>query len=75
MPNNPLFKVLGGGAPSGGNDPRFMQMVNMFAQFRSQFQGDPIQKVQQMMNNGEMSQSQYNQLRGMAEQIARLLPR
>lgn len=74
MPNNPLFNMLGGGAAAGGNDPRFMQMVNMLTQFRNQFQGNPIQKVQQMMNSGQMSQQQYNQLRGMAEQIARLLP-
>ena len=67
------FNVMNSGA-IGGNDPRFMQMINGLSQFGSQFQGDPIQKVQQLMDNGTMSQQQYNMLRGVAEQIARLLP-
>lgn len=62
------------GSTMGGNDPRFMQMINGLNQFGSQFQGDPIQKVQQLMDNGTMSQAQYNMLRGVAEQIAKLLP-
>ena len=74
MPNNPLFNALGGNR-AGGNDPRFMQMINMLSQFKNQFQGDPIQRVQQMMNSGEMTQQQYNQLRGMAERIVPLLPK
>lgn len=68
------FNGMNGGT-MGGNDPRFMQMINGLNQFGSQFQGDPIQKVQQLMDNGQMSQQQYNMLRGVAEQIARLLPR
>lgn len=67
------FNGMNGGAMNG-NDPRFMQMINGITQFGNQFQGDPIQKVQQLMDNGQMSQQQYNMLRSVAEQIARLFP-
>lgn len=68
------FNGMNSGAATGGNNPRFMQMINGLTQFGNQFQGNPIQKVQEMMDSGQMSQQQYNMLRGVAEQIARLLP-
>lgn len=34
------------------------------------FQGDPVRQVQQKLQSGEMSQDQYDQLRGAAEKIA-----
>lgn len=66
---NPLFNLLGG---------QQMQnpMVNMFAQlnqFRQNFQGDPKQQVQQLLNSGRMSQAQYNQLSQIATQIQNTL--
>lgn len=43
------------------------------------FQGNPMEQLQNKLNSGEMSQDQYNQLRGMAENIAQrmmgVLPR
>lgn len=49
---------------------RFGNMMNMmqqFNQFRSTFQGNPQQKVQELLNSGQMTQQQFNQLSQMAQ--------
>ena len=56
---NPLFKALGGGVPMNNN---FANMMNQFNQFRRNFQGNPKQTVMQMVNSGQISQSQLNQV-------------
>ena len=38
-------------------------------QFGKNFQGDPKQAVMNMLNNGQMSQQQFNQLQSYANQI------
>ena len=48
-------------------------LVNQLNQFRQSFSGDPRQQVQQLLNSGRMSQSQYNQLSQMATQIQNML--
>ena len=68
---NPLFNLLGGNMqlqlPGGlGN---IQNLMNQFNQFRANFHGNPEQQVQELLNSGRMSQSQYNQLRKMAEQL------
>ena len=52
------------------NNP--MQMINEFNQFRSQFNGDPKQKVQELVASGQMSQQQLNQLQAKATEIVNL---
>lgn len=52
------------------NNP--MQMINAFNQFRSQFNGDPKQKVQELVASGQMSQQQLNQLQAKATEIVNL---
>ena len=70
--SNPLFQQFGGGRMPGppGNMQDFMARFN---QFRASFQGDPQQKVQELLNSGQMTQQQYNQFRQQAEQIQRML--
>lgn len=48
-------------------------LINQLNQFRQSFSGDPKQQVQQLLNSGRMSQSQYNQLSQMATQIQNML--
>ena len=71
---NSIFNDLGGNnnkLPGPfGNVQDMMQRLN---QFRQSFQGDPKQQVQQLLNSGRMSQSQYNQLSQMATQIQNML--
>lgn len=67
MPN-PLFNVLGGGQMPGSMG-QFGQMMQQFQQFRASFQGNPKQEVEKLLQSGQMSQSQLNQLQAMAQQF------
>lgn len=73
---NPLFNALGGNTPSmPGPFGNMQNMMNAFNNFRRQFNGDPKQVVQNMLNTGRMSQDQYNQLQGMAKQFMQMMPK
>jgi hypothetical protein len=48
-------------------------LLSSFSQFKSNFQGDPRQKVQELLNSGQMSPEQFNQLQTMAKQFENLL--
>ena len=68
--NNPLV----GSAPQmGGPIGNMQQMMQRFQQFRQSFQGDPRQQIQQMMNSGKVSQSDYNNAYQMAQQFQRMM--
>lgn len=45
------------------------QTMQQFQQFRQNFQGDPRQQVQQMLNSGQITQEQLNQIIPMAQQL------
>ena len=65
---NLLFQALGGErAQQGGK----RNLAPALLQHIQGFQGNPIEQLQGKLNNGEMTQQQYNQLRGMAENIVR----
>lgn len=49
------------------------QMLNKFNQFRSTFSGNPEVQVKQMIQNGQMSQEQFNQIAQMANQLYRFI--
>lgn len=71
---NSIFNLFGG-RPQGpapmGNGPfaNMANFINAFSQFRSTFQGDPRQKVQELINSGQMTQEQFQQLSQMATQL------
>lgn len=48
-------------------------LISQFEQFKKQFSGDPKQQVQNMLNSGQMSQQQFNQLSQMANQLQKML--
>lgn len=58
-PNQPNMSIM--------NNP--MEFMTRFNQFKNNFQGNPQQMVMNMLNNGQMSQEQFNQLQGMANQL------
>lgn len=60
--NNPMMQM--------GN---IQQMMQRFNQFRQTFQGDPRQKVQELVNSGKVSQSQYNSAYQMAQQFQKMM--
>lgn len=49
------------------------QMIQRFMQFRNNFNGDPRMQIQQMLNSGQITQSQYNQAVQMAQQLQQML--
>ena len=61
MNNNNMFQRLGGA----------QNFINQFNQFRQNFgnQQNPQAIVQQLLDSGQMSQQQFNQLSQMANQI------
>lgn len=75
---NPLFGNNGGfgGGPQNNMFGAFggiMNFMNQINQFRAGLQGDPQQMVQQLRQNGKMSDEQFNQLSGMAQQAEQQL--
>lgn len=67
---NELFQQFGNRTPMPGG---VGNLIQQFQQFRASFQGNPQQQVQQLLNSGKMSQEQFNQLAGLANQFQRLL--
>lgn len=64
--SNPLFQMMNQGGPMNG-------LLQRFQQFQQMFKGDPQKQVQQLLNSGKVSQSQYNQAVQMAQQFQRML--
>ena len=69
---NPLFNRFGPRSTPGpiGNVANILQQ---YQQFKSTFQGDPKQKIQEMLDNGQITQEQLNQVIPVAQQLANLL--
>lgn len=66
---NPIYQQMGQQL-NGHNVSGLMQR---FQQFQQMFKGDPRQQVQQLLNSGKVSQSQYNQAVQMAQQFQRMM--
>lgn len=69
--SNPLYSMFGGmnAMPNNG----MMNLLQQFNQFRQNFNGDPRQQVQQLLNSGKVSQEQYNRAVQMANQLQRMM--
>ena len=50
-----------------------MQIIEQFNQFQSTFRGNPQEEVQKLLNSGQMTQAQYNELTKMATQFQAML--
>lgn len=73
---NPLLNLMGGGAPNmNGPLGKFGVMMQSFNQFAGAFKGDPKEKVQELLNSGQMTQEQFNQLQQMAKQFQSMMPK
>jgi len=67
--SNPLFQQMNMGV--GGNHTS--SLMQRFQQFQQMFKGDPLQQIQNLLNSGKVSQSQYNQAVQMAQQFQKLI--
>lgn len=70
---NSLFNILGGNSKLPGMFGNIQEILEKLNSFKQNFQGDPRQQVQELLNSGRMSQSQYNQLSQMATQLQKIL--
>lgn len=70
--SSPLFNALGGNQMPG-HVGQFNKMMQDFQKFRAGFQGDPKAEVQKLLQSGQMSQQQLNQLQAMAQQFQQFL--
>lgn len=61
---NPLFNQL-------NNTP--LNLMQQFNDFKNTFKGNPRDEVQRLLNSGQMSQAQYNELQSMAQQFMRFI--
>lgn len=66
--SNPLFNLFGNG--QFGN---MANLVKQFQQFKSTFQGNPQQQIQQLLNSGKISQQQYDQAVQQAKALQQIL--
>ena len=69
---NPLFSLLNSpmAAPQQQvQQNRFSDMMQRFNQFRQNFNGNPQQIAQSMIQSGRLSQDQVNQLTQMTNQF------
>lgn len=63
---NPLFQQMRPQMPQNN-------IMQRFVQFRQQFQGNPREQVQQLLNSGRVTQQQYDAAVQMANQLKNML--
>lgn len=68
--SNPFAGMMGNMPGPMGN---MAQMVQQFKQFRQTFQGNPQEKVQELLKSGKISQEQLNQAQQMAQHFQQFL--
>lgn len=69
--SNPLFSMFGGMNQMPNNG--MMNLVQQFMQFKQNFNGDPKQQIQNLLNSGKVTQEQYNRAVQMAQQLQRMM--
>lgn len=67
--SNPIFNTMMKNTPMGNAQ----NLMAQYKQFRNTFKGDPQQKIQEMLNSGQITQQQVNQARSMAAQLKNFL--
>ena len=67
--NNPIFNAMMQNTPLVG----MQNLIQQYRQFRETFQGDPQQKIQEMLNSGQITQAQINQARSMATEFQKFM--
>lgn len=63
-----LFSMFGNQTNDG-----FSNILSQFRQFKQNFKGDPQQQVQQLLDSGQMTQQQFNQLSQAATQFQKMM--
>ena len=66
-----LFSMFGRQQPQMNSG--LANMMSQFNQFKSSFNGDPKAKVQELLNSGQMTQQQFQQLSQAATQFQNMM--
>jgi len=66
-----LFNMFGRQQPPMNSG--VANILTQFNQFKSTFNGDPKAKVQELLNSGQMTQQQFNQLSQAATQFQNMM--
>lgn len=66
---NPLFNQF------GNQNNNIGDFINQIMDFKKNFTGNPKQEVEKLLQSGQMSQQQFNQLSQIANQILPFLPK
>ena len=66
---NPLFNQF------GNQNNNMSDLINQIMDFKKNFTGNPKQEVERLLQSGQMSQQQFNQLSQIANQILPFLPK
>lgn len=66
---NPLYQQT----INNGGIGNMQNIIKQFQQFKQNFNGDPQQQIQQLLNSGKVSQAQYNQAVQMAQMFQQFL--
>ena len=69
--NNPLYSMFGGMNQMPNNN--MMGLLQQLMQFKQNFNGDPKQQIQNLLNSGKVTQEQYNRAVQMAQQLQRMM--
>jgi hypothetical protein len=64
---NPLFNMM------GNQSNPMAEIIRQAKQFKNQFNGNPRQEVERLLQTGQMSQSDFNRLSQMAQQIVQAM--
>lgn len=65
---NPLFNQF---APQN----QIQNIIQEAQNFKNQFKGNPKEEVQRLLNQGVMSQNDFNRLMPIAQQISAMMPK
>lgn len=66
---NPLYQQT----INNGGIGNMQNIIKQFQQFKQNFNGDPQQQIQQLLNSGKVSQAQYNKAVQMAQMFQQFL--
>lgn len=65
---NPLYNDF-------NNQDQITNIIQEAQNFKNNFKGNAREEVQRMLNNGTMSQAEFNRLMPIAQQIASMMPK
>ena len=69
MPNPLMGNSQNGGNPIGNA----LNIISQFKQFKEGYKGNPQQEVQNLLNSGQMTQEQFDQLQNTAMRFKGIL--